>query len=156
MTIQQLETLLIDQAFGELPEEVDALLESLLVQRDDLRETAAAVREAIQFSGEVVSNRPGLFRTDFSESDRAAARRWPDLRFFTVGLKMAAAVAVLALAAGLGYRSGHSSRAETPPPAASTSAKGSAVGHFSVSPWARYQVESDGRLAVITSGSPRS
>ncbi len=157
MTTQQLETLLIDQSFGELPEEVEALLESLLAQREDLRETAATIREAFQLTGEVVKKRPELFRADPSAPDRAPARRWPDLRFFSGGFKIAAALAVLALAAGLGYRSGHDSRAERFPAAVKHSASDSTDKNTSsVSPWTRYQVESDGRLAVISTGSPRS
>ncbi len=156
MTTQQLETLLIDQSFGELPDEVDALLESLLAQRDDLRETAATIREAFQLTGEVVAKHPALFRAEASAPEPVSGR---GLRFFSGGFKIAAALAVLALAAGLGYRTGHDSRAEmeTVPTAGNHSVSDSANDdRSSVSPWARYQVDADGRLAVLSSGGPRS
>ncbi|NLT72381.1 MAG: hypothetical protein GXX91_17035, partial [Verrucomicrobiaceae bacterium] len=98
MTTQQLETLLIDQSFGELPDEVDALLESLLAQRADFRETAASIREAFQLTGEVVQKRPALFRADASAPEPVSVRSWRGLRFFSGGAKIAAALAVLALA----------------------------------------------------------
>lgn len=161
MTTQQLETLLMDQSFGELPDEVDALLESLLAQRADFRETAASIREAFQLTGEVVQKRPTLFRADASAPEPVSVQRWRGLRFFTGGAKIAAALAVLALAAGLGYRSGHDSRGESGATAPSRSASGAvsgvAAGNPSApSPWARYQVDAEGRLAVLSTNAPRS
>ncbi|NLT69622.1 MAG: hypothetical protein GXX91_02870, partial [Verrucomicrobiaceae bacterium] len=143
--------------FGELPDEVDALLESLLAQRADFRETAASIREAFQLTGEVVQQRPALFRADASAPEPVSVRSWRGLRFFSGGAKIAAALAVLALAAGLGYRSGHDSRGETGATAPSRSASGVAAGNPSApSPWARYQVDAEGRLAVLSKNAPRS
>jgi len=149
MTIQQLEALLIDQSFGELPEEVEALLEALLAQRDDLRTAAAAIREALRLTGEVVATRPAHFRVENPVAEGASDPRISFSRWLPGGAKFAAALTALALAAGAGYRSGQLSSDEALPTVVEKSPPAD-------SPWARYRFEADGRLAVIPTNPPRS
>jgi len=149
MTTQQLEMLLIDQAFGELPEEVDALLEALLAQRVDLCESAAAIREALRLTGDVVATRPELFHGESPAADRSSGPHRCFPRWLAGGAKLAAGLAALALAAGAGYRSGQATTESALPTVAEKTASAE-------SPWARYRVEADGRLAVIPTNPPRS
>lgn len=148
MTTSQLEALLIDQALGELPEDIDALLTAYLEVSPARHDEVRAMRESLQLTGEVVAKCPELFS---STATAPPAVRW--LPFIgRPSLKVAAVFLALVLAAGAGYRTGRDDGGqrsdvivEKAEPATSTT-----------SPWARYVVAADGRLAVIPAVKPGS
>lgn len=142
MNQSQIEALLIDQAMGELTEEGSALLDAYLESHPELAAGAGKIRDSLDLTARVVAGRPDLFRVG-SGADRGPAviKPW---------LKAAAVLALLGLAAGAGFVGGQSSSSrdrqtedrfvETPPP--------------SSSPWARYQFEENGQLAVMATMKP--
>lgn len=145
MTTQQLESLLIDQALGELPAETAALLEAWLEKTPEHRELAGEIRNAVGLIEVAVVARP--FERESAEIVAFPASRGRSLE----GLRMAAAVAILGVAVGLGYLAGKGG--DDSSMARMTAAKAEATP--ATTPWARYRVDDNGRLAVILPTSPQ-
>lgn len=152
MTTPQLEALLIDQTLGELPEEIDALLTAYLdaspARHEEVRAIRESLRESLQLTGEVLVSCPELFAPAAPVPPAAGwlpvrARPW---------LKIAGVLFALALAAGAGYRTGSEAAGEL----SEAIAEKAVPATLSESPWARYAVAADGRLAVVSSAQPGS
>jgi len=148
MTTSQLEALLIDQALGELPEDIDALLTAYLEVSPARHDEVRAMRESLQLTGEVVAKCPELFSSTAPAPPAAGwrpflARPW---------LKIAAVFLALALATGAGYRAGRDEAGQR----SDVIVKEAEAATSSDSPWARYVVAADGRLAVIPAVKPGS
>jgi hypothetical protein len=152
MTTSQLEAILNDQALGELPAENEALLNAYLeaspARHGEARALRESLGESLHLTGEVVARCPELFAPVTSASPAAGwlplpGRPWP---------KMAAVFLALALAAGAGYRTGRDDGGQRSDVVAEKTAPASS----SVSPWARYVVAADGRLAVVPVVKPGS
>lgn len=148
MTTQQLEALLIDQALGELPEDIDALLTAFLEVSPARHDEVRAMRESLQLTGEVVAKCPELFAPITPVSTAAEwlpflGRPW---------LRIAAVFLALALAAGAGYRTGKDDGGQR----IDVIVKKAEPATSSTSPWARYVVAADGRLAVVSAVKPGS
>lgn len=145
MITAQLEALLIDQALGELPVEVEAVLEAFLSSNPDRGAEARAIRESLseslQLTGEVVARCPELFATAESASPTARGITIPGASL----LKIAAVFLALVLAAGAGYRTGREAQGR---PSGDLVKKTVPVNRAE-SPWARYVVAADGGLAVV-------
>ena len=145
MTTKQLEALLLDQALGELPGETAALLEAGLEISPDHRRRAGEIRSAVGLTEAAVVARPlELEKSEIAVFPTAGVRSLE-------GLRIAAAVAVLGGAVGLGYLAGKGRNDSSM--AGTTAAKAEATP--ASSPWARYRVDDNGRLAVILPNSPQ-
>lgn len=148
MTAQQLESLLIDQALGELSDEASALLETYLANFPDRHAEARRVRQAVGLTEAAVAARPLALEPEAEAVTLAFPRKE---RFATV-LRIAAAVALLGLAVGVGFLAGNVGRGPEAPRGSVAESERSVA----PSPWARYRVEADGRLAVLTTPDPNS
>jgi len=139
MTTKQLEALLIDQALGELSEETAALLEAWLDKSPEHRDLAGEIRRAVGHTELAVASRPLEWETEeifaFPTPRVRSHERW----------RIAAAVAILGVALGLGYLAGKGRN--DPRMDGLTAAKSEKTP--ASSPWARYRVDDKGRLAVI-------
>ncbi len=150
MTSSQLEALLIDQALGELSEEASALVEAYLAAFPDRRAEASRVRDALLLTEQAVVARPLLGRDDADTPViTLPASRAP---FFAPLLRAAAAVALLGLALAAGYFAGSGGREDSPREKSVATSESPPAS----SPWARYRVEENGRLAVILPSDPHS
>jgi ferric-dicitrate binding protein FerR (iron transport regulator) len=145
MTEKQLEALLIDQALGETSGETDALLEAWLEKSPEHRDLAGRIRGAVGLTeGAVVSRPLDLEAAEILAFPSSGARPHE-------GFRIAAAIAVLGVAVGLGYLAGKGSDGSSK--AGMTAAKPEV--NTAPSPWARYRVDDNGRLAVILPAPPK-
>ncbi|HRQ88544.1 MAG TPA: hypothetical protein PLA50_07090 [Bacteroidia bacterium] len=148
MTAQQLESLLIDQALGELSDEASALLETYLANFPERIAEAERVRQAVGLTGAAVAARPLALEPE----TEAVTLAFPRKERFPAVMRIAAAVALLGLAVGAGFLAGNAGRGPDAPREAVVGSEHSAA----PSPWARYHVEADGRLAVVATPDPNS
>lgn len=145
MTTKQLEALLIDQALGEMSGEIAALLEAWLEKTPEHRDLAGEIRRAVGIAEVAVVSRP----LDLEPAEIVA---FPAIRVRSVErLRRAAAVAILGVAIGLGYLVGKGK--DDSSTAGMTAAKPETAP--ASSPWARYRVDDNGRLAVILPTAPQ-
>ncbi len=144
MTTQQLESLLIDQALGELSEEASALLESYLDHFPERRQEATRVRSAVGLTEAAVLSRPLVYASESEANPEVLTFTGRKSLLPSALYRIAAALILLGIAAGTGFFAGQGSRES------SASADMVAESRPAVaSPWARYQFEGNGRLAVI-------
>ena len=146
MTTSQLEALLIDETLGELSEETSALLAAYLSHFPEHRVRAEEIRRAVGYTESAVVSRP--LELESSEILTFPVGR---RRFFTP-IRMVASIALLGLALGAGFYAGKGT-VESEMPLETADAPDSAD---TPSPWARYRVEGNGRLAVILPVDPNS
>lgn len=148
MTTSQLEALLIDQALGELPAEIEALLNAYLEASPAHAGEVLAMRESLgeslHFTGEVVAKCPELFSP---VAPVPSTPGWLAL-FMRPWLGIAAVCLALVLAAGAGYRAGRDTAGQS----SGIVVEKAEPTDASQSPWARYVVADDGRLAVVPVG----
>lgn len=155
MTAQQLESLLIDQALGELSDEASALLESYLAHFPERRAEAERVRGAVEWTEAAVLCRPLALEPDISSGDGGAVLSFPaKTAAVRPLLRFAAAVALLGLAVGAGFFAGRGGGPEAFGEIGAKVDRGAAPSPSS--PWARYRVEPDGRLALLAAPDPNS
>lgn len=146
MTTKQLEVLLIDQSLGELSDEASELLEAFLALSPDRRAEAEQVRHAVACTGAAVASQPLPLEAGEPIPFPVRSARFSPL------LRVAAAIALLGLAAGAGFFAGQGgSELRTRAEGIASSPESSAS-----SPWARYRVEENGRLAVILPSDSKS
>lgn len=146
MTTKQLEALFIDEALGELSEEASALLEAWLVRFPESRAGAEEIRRAVGLAGAAVVSRPLDLEVPEVKAVSSVKSRLPGL------LRLAAGIALLGLAVGAGFLAGKGSGdSEAPLGVVAASEVNNAP-----SPWARYRVDDQGRLAVILPQQPKS
>jgi anti-sigma factor RsiW len=146
MTTKQLEALLIDESLGELSEEASALLEAWLERFPESRAEAEEIRRAVGLAEAAVVSRPLDLKMPDLIAFPSAKPRFPGL------LRLAAGIALLGLAVGAGFLAGKGSGdSEAPRGVVAASEVKNAP-----SPWARYQVDDKGRLAVILPHQPKS
>jgi len=149
MNATTLNTLVIDQSLGELPPEASELLETYLAQDPEARAEAERIREAVGVTEETVNRRPELFGEPVE--GQGTIPSFPLLPFLLQPrLRVAAAVAVLALVAVGGFLAGQRAPSGAPDSLAEQSERDPALlassGRASgETPWARYRIE-DGRL----------
>jgi hypothetical protein len=158
MTNQQLEALLIDQSLDELPEEISALLDAYLAQNPEGNAIAAKLRDTVAITERVVVDSPELLEAGEIPSERGA-RAFPDwARFWAPSplAKSAALFAVLAMAMGLGFFAGKLNGRSPEEVAPRVAEQPEEHGAGNASPWARYRIEEDGRLAVVPVFEPPS
>lgn len=152
MTTSQLEAILIDQALGELPPEIEALLSAYLeaspARHGEVRALRESLGESLHLTGEVVARSPELFAPVAAASPAAGWLPLPGRPW----LKMAAAFLALALAAGAGYLTGRDDGMQRSDVVVEKTTPASS----SASPWARYVVAADGRLALAPVVKPGS
>lgn len=158
MKTEHLNALLIDRALGELPEEVSLLLDSYLEQNPELHVEVNRTHEAVALTGKVVSDRPEIFRAEVSENSSEIEVR-PFLGGFQTNawLKLAALLIALGMAAGAGFvggsRQSDGNRASVDATNGMQEVSGDTLGE---SPWARYRIGENGRLAGVSSFEPKS
>ncbi len=148
MTAKQLESLLIDQALGELSDEASALLETYLANFPERIAEAERVRQAVGLTEAAVAVRPLVLEPEAEVVTLAFPRK----EKFPAVMRIAAAVALLGFAVGAGFLAGNAGRGPEAPRGSVTESERSVA----PSPWARYRVEADGRLAVLTTPDPNS
>lgn len=146
MTAKQLEALLIDRDLGELSEEASALLDAWLAQFPERRAEADRIRETVGLVEVAVLSRPLALEPDGIVSVPPRHGRLP------AWFRSAAAVALLGLAVGAGFVAGKGGRGSPPRPETVPGSEAAAP----PSPWARYHLEENGRLAVILPGDPQA
>lgn len=146
MTTKQLEALLIDESLGELSEEASALLEAWLVKFPESRAEAEEIRRAVGLAEAAVVSQPLDLEMREVMAFSSAKVRFAGL------LRVAAGIALLGLAVGAGYYAGKGSGDSVAPQGvvAASEVKNAP------SPWARYRVDDEGRLAVILPHQPKS
>ncbi len=152
MNPKQLESLLIDQSLGELPEEVSALLNAYLARHPDQSAMVPRIRDALAATETVVTERPELFRV--ASGDSSAPILFP--RFTASMGKWAAIIAALAMATGAGFFLGRQGTDASAGAVADQDAEASEMVPPETSPWARYQFRQDGQLAVVPAYKPQS
>ncbi len=144
MTAKQLESLLIDEALGELSEEASALLDDWLLHVPESRAAADQIRHAVALTGTAVAARPLDLKSLEPAVTPLTKGRLP------LVLRRAAAIALLCLALGVGFQAGKES--------APSSHQGRSTAALQTervpSPWARYRVDENGRLAVVLPSTP--
>lgn len=146
MTTKQLEALLMDESLGELSEEASALLEAWLERFPKSRAEAEEIRRAVGLVDAAVVSRPLNLETPEVMAFPLAKGHFRGL------LRLAAGIALLGLAVGAGFLAGKGSGdSEAPRGVVAASEKKEAP-----SPWARYRVDDEGRLAVILPHQPNS
>lgn len=149
MTSTQLEALIIDQSLGELSDEASALLDNWLNHFPDRLAEAGKVREAIGFTGDAVALRPLELEPPEFQELRVGTRKSSEIHPL---LKAAAAIGLLLLAAGFGYRAGTGTMSPSTKEVTAIEAQG-ATSH---SPWARYRWDREHRFALVVPSQPRS
>ena len=155
MNPNQLQALLIDRHFGELPQEVAALLDAYLEICPEAGAEAGKVRDVLAVTRATVARHPDLLpASDLPGALPVEPPRTGQRRFGGPALRLAAAVTLLgALIAGSYYAGWSRSEAVrlSPPPIAA----GEPVMEPGEpeSPWARYRVGADGRLAVVVASA---
>jgi anti-sigma factor RsiW len=146
MTTLQFQALLVDESLGELPEEASALLEAWLVRFPESRAEAEEIRHAVGLAEAAVVSRPLDLEMPEVVAFPSATPRFPGL------LRLAAGIVLLGLAGGAGFLAGKGgSDSEAPRGVVAASEEKKAT-----SPWARYRVDDEGRLAVILPHQPNS
>jgi hypothetical protein len=134
MKPETLRALLVDREFGELPPEVSELLDAYLEVSPAARAEAEAAARTIGTARETVRRHPELAPTVEAEAE---ARVIPIFYWLA---RVAALIAVAALAGWFGYRLGQSSGPAKKPATAATAADPRFAGL-----WTRYQVAYDAR-----------
>lgn len=136
----------MDESLGELPEEASALLEAWLERFPESRAEAEAIRRAVGLAEAAVVSRPLDLEMPEVMAFPSTKPRIPGL------LRLAAGIALLGLAVGAGFLAGKGSGdSEVPRGVVAASEVKNTP-----SPWARYRVDDQGRLAVILPHQPKS
>ena len=153
MKSQQLESLLIDRAFGELPEEVAALLDAYLAQHPEQAKEAASVLEAITVAEKAVKDHPelaaatGLVREEPPGRLHSAAVAEGFSLVFSARFGLALVAVLLAAVGGFfAGKAGDSSQNAGPESLVEEAVESGET--ESTSPWARYRLGENGQLAV--------
>lgn len=149
MTAKELESLLIDQALDELAPEASALLDSYLEHFPERRAEAERLREALSLTEGAVLQKALVHEKEASPPAGGAWGFFSQARPRAHALGRAAAVLLLlGMGAGAGYFFGKGDR----PPAGGPALirQESQESQESPSPWARYRLDADGGLALVS------
>lgn len=163
MKNEQLESLLIDQAFGELPEEVSALLDAYLAQHPEQAGEVNVILDAVSVSEKAVIDHPELVATsasrDENELDQTPAVTVEGARIFSLlfSPRFGAAMVAVLLAGVGGFLAGKAEDSEqSDEPESLVEEAASFRESESESPWARYRLGEDGQLAVVPAFNSKS
>ncbi len=139
MNAKHLESLIIDQALDELPEDVSALLDAYLATHPDARAEAEDIRDAMGLAHRTLQDHPELVRN--RETDDLPAKSQVAQFITQITQTRLAQAALLVLTAGiLGFVIGHR---DTPDSQATLAKVETAESNESPSapiPWARYRI----------------
>ncbi|MEM7144884.1 MAG: hypothetical protein AAF591_07090 [Verrucomicrobiota bacterium] len=153
MKSEQLESLIIDQALGELPPDVSELLDLYLQDHPERRVDADHTLNAVDMTRQVIQNHPEGILDQQGDTERSI----PDISSLAGRLRASQALKTLAAAALIMFVAlGGFLVGKRQPNLISDTHTTAPEQSESQSPWARYELEADGQILVLAASKYRN
>lgn len=149
MNNSQLEALIIDHEFGELPDEVSSLLEAYLATHTEAQMEAGKIRDAMDVTGKTVKHHPEMFRAPGNSGSAVLKRLALALTYLNSRHTAFALAVVFSAVAGFLVKGSFQSKSAASAPIAVESKHLGGKPNTNKSLWASYRIDDGGNPVLL-------